>query len=176
MVLHGSQILCLPRKQEPARFWRPPLYRNIWHKLLIFLPMICLFCDPSFIWPKIRTFQKSSHVYYISSGVARIFSEGWRSGHLKAITPPPAGGPGAKAPAYGSEVSFFKTIQSIRKWIHFSKISTFFLPEKFIFLGKISENWAYLTKISEFFRKIILNFQFLWYPINSEKFPVNSII
>ena len=51
--------------------------------------------------------------------------------HLKAITsaPLPGGGPGAKAPPDGSEVSFIKTMQSIRKWIAFSKISTFSCPK-----------------------------------------------
>ena len=46
-----------------------------------------------------------------STGIVR----GGRPGHLKAITPPPQGVRGAKGPPGGSEVSFFKTIQSIRK-------------------------------------------------------------
>ena len=73
--------------------------------------------------------------------------------------PPPEGVRGAKAPTPdGSEVSFFQTMQSIRKWIEFSKISIFFLPNNLFFLRKNSKNWTYLTGIYEFFRKIIWNF------------------
>ena len=61
-----------------------------------------------------------------------IFSGG-TLGPLKDYQAPPAGGPGAEGPPDGSEVSFFKTMQSIRKWIEFSKISTFFLPKKIYF-------------------------------------------
>ena len=76
------------------------------------------------------------------------FFRGERPGHLKTITRPRRGsGGGAKAPPDGSEVSFFQTMQSIRKRIHFSKISTFFLTEKSIFLIKISKNWTYFTRI-----------------------------
>ena len=63
-----------------------------------------------------------------------IFS-GERSGHLNSIKRPPQG-PGGEGPPDGSEVSFFKTIQSIRKWIEFSKISIFFLPKKSNFSKK----------------------------------------
>ena len=38
---------------------------------------------------------------------------------LKGYHAPPAGGPGGKGPPDGSEVSFFKTIQSIWKSIQF---------------------------------------------------------
>ena len=39
-----------------------------------------------------------------------------RSGHCKTIKQtPPAGGPGGEGPPDGSEVSFFQTMQSIKK-------------------------------------------------------------
>ena len=79
-------------------------------------------------------------------------------------------------PPDGNEAYIFKTIQSIRKWIHFEKYKHF-RPEKSFFLRKISKNWTYFTEISWFFRNIILqNSGFIEYPINLEKFPMNSII
>ena len=110
---------------------------------------------------------------YDISGVAGIFFRGERPSHLKAITRPPHGS-GRRSPPDGSEVSFFKTIQSIWKWIHFSIIATFSWPKNPIFIRKISKNWTYFTRISEFLRKIILKFHLLWFPINPEKFSVNS--
>ena len=50
--------------------------------------------------------------------------------------PPPRRGPGGEGPPDGSEVSFFQTMQSIRKWIEFSKISIFFLPKNLFFSKK----------------------------------------
>ena len=91
-----------------------------------------------------------------------FFSGGWTPRPLKGYHAPPAGGPGGEGPPDGSEVSFFKTIQSIWKWIEFSKISIFFLPQKPFFLRKNSKNWTNLTRIYEFFRKIFENFQILW--------------
>ena len=46
-------------------------------------------------------------------GVAMMFFRGERPGHLKANLP--SGGPEGEGPPDGSEDSFFKTIQSIRK-------------------------------------------------------------
>ena len=61
---------------------------------------------------------------------------------------------GGEGPPDGSEVSFLKTIQSIRKWIHFSKISTFFLARKSIFpkeknskIGHISQEFLIFFEI-----------------------------
>ena len=73
-------------------------------------------------------------MFTIFTGVARIFSgEGEeRPGHLKAMTTPP---PHEGRPD-GSEVSFFETIESIRKWIHFSKMSAFFFLKRSIFSKK----------------------------------------
>ena len=48
-----------------------------------------------------------------SPGFFRGGGVGERSGHLKAITPPPRGGSGGEGPPDSSEVSFFKTNQSI---------------------------------------------------------------
>ena len=69
-----------------------------------------------------------------------IFSGG-TLGPLKDYQAPTAGGPGGEGPRPpdGSEVSFFKTIQSIWKWIHFSKMSTFFFPKRSIFSKKTFE-------------------------------------
>ena len=71
------------------------------------------------------------------------FGSGGTPGHQKAKAT--QGGPGGEGPLDGSEVWNFKTIQSIRKWIHFSKILTSFLPEKSIFSTKTFEklNWFY---------------------------------
>ena len=99
------------------------------------------------IMPKIAEFLSSNNPAEVASlsiffhtniaiGVARIFfGGGERLSHLKAITRPPEGVRGRRPPD-GSEVSFFKTMQSIRKWIEFSKIATFFLPKKSIFSKK----------------------------------------
>ena len=61
------------------------------------------------------------------------FFRGERSGHLKTIKRPRRESGGLRPPPDGSEVSFFKTIQSIWKLIHFSKISTFFFPKRSFF-------------------------------------------
>ena len=45
----------------------------------------------------------------------------------------PRSGSGPRRPPDGSEIAFLKTIQSIRKLIEFSKISTFFLLKRSIF-------------------------------------------
>ena len=139
-----------------------------------------LFCEFHVIliyWKSISTFLPSSKT---SSSCPiqwrrQDFFRGGRHGHLKAIRRHQQAVRGRR-PADGSEISFFKTMQSIRKWMHFSKISTIFLPKKSIFSTKNLKYCTYFTKISECFQKIILKFQFLWYPINSEKFSVNSNI
>ena len=89
-----------------------------------------------------------------------------------------AGGPGGYGPPDGSEVSFFKTIQSIRKWIHFSKIAhffltenTFFLDRKYIFSNKNFKNRSYFTRISEYFGKIYRILIFLEELYKSRKIP-----
>ena len=104
-----------------------------------------------------------------------FFLGGGQPDHLKAITRAPQGVRGRR-PQDGSEVSFFQTMQSIRKWIEFSKIATFFLPKKFIFSKKNSKNWTYLTGIYNFFRIIIWKFSYFMKPINPEKISVNSLI
>ena len=61
----------------------------------------------------------------------------WRGcpGHLNAMTRTPQGVRGRQPPS-GNEIYNFKAIQSIRKRIYFSRISTFFLPKKSIFSRK----------------------------------------
>ena len=80
-----------------------------------------------------------------------FFVGGGKPRHSKAITRPRQVVRGGEGPPDGSEVSFFKTMQSIRKAIQFSKISIFFLPKNFFFIRKISKNRTYLRGISEFF-------------------------
>ena len=76
------------------------------------------------------------------------------------VTPPPD----------GSEIPFFKTMQSIRKWIHFSKISNFSC-QKSIFSKKNFEKWAYFTGISEILKTILKISIFLEKPYKSREIP-----
>ena len=100
-----------------------------------------LFCEFHVIliyWKSISTFLPSSKT---SSSCPiqwrrQDFFRGGRHGHLKAIRRHQQAVRGRR-PADGSEISFFKTMQSIRKRIEFSKISTFFLPINLFFLRKI---------------------------------------
>ena len=104
--------------------------------------------------PIYSSLSKRYRKQHLASGVAGIFFEGERPGHLKAIRPPPPPqGVRGGNPPDGREVSFFKTIQSIRKWIHFSKISTFFLSEKSIFSKKNFEKWNIFCKNFRTFSK-----------------------
>ena len=97
-------------------------------------------------------------------------------GHLKAIKRPPQGVRGAKAPRTVAKFHFLKQFKVFENEFIFQKCHHFSSPKDPFFLRKNLENWTYFTRISEFFRKIILNFHFLWYPINPEKFSVNSNI
>ena len=58
----------------------------------------------------------------------RDFSGGRRPGHFKAITRPPAEGPGAKTPD-GSEVSFLKLFKVLENESIFQKYHYFFLQK-----------------------------------------------
>ena len=100
----------------------------------------------------------------------------FRGGTPRPLSRAPRRGTGGEGPPDGSDVSFFQTMQSIRKWIEFSKISIFFFPKKSIFLRKNSKNGTNLTGIYEFFRRIIWKFSNFMKPINTEKFSVNSLI
>ena len=79
-------------------------------------------------------------IYYLFEKftvAAQWFFSGGTLGPLKDYQAPPVGGPGDEGPPpAGREVSFFKTIQSIWKWIHFSKMSTFSFPKRSIFSKK----------------------------------------
>ena len=81
-----------------------------------------------------------------------------------------AGGPGGEGPPDASEVSFFKTIQSIRKWIHFSKIEHIFLPENPFFSKKNSKIGHISQEFLSFFLKKYLKF-FLEELYNSWEIP-----
>ena len=122
--------------------------------------------------PENPFFQRKIPKSDIFTRISEFF---WKK--FKGYHAPPAGGPGGEGPPDGIEVSFFKTIQSIRKWIYFSKISTFFLPEnsffskeKFPKSGIFHKNfWVFLNKN--------LKFKFFWRnSINLVKFPMNYII
>ena len=89
-----------------------------------------------------------------------------RSGHLKTIKRPPQGVRGAKAPGTVAKFHFLKRFKVFENEFIFQKCQHFSSPK----------DWIYFTRISEFFRTFILNFHFLWYPINPEKFSVNSNI
>ena len=71
--------------------------------------------------------------------VGGIFSGGGTLRPYKGYHRTPTGGPGGEGPSDGREVSFFQTIQSIRKWILFSKSATFFLPKNPFFSKKTFE-------------------------------------
>ena len=66
---------------------------------------------------------------------------------------------------------FFKTIPSHRKWIHFAKISTFFSSEKSIFSKTNFEELSILTRISDSFRKFILQLSMFMKPYKSREIP-----
>ena len=103
-----------------------------------------------------------------------ILVRGGTLGHQKAITLPPQRIRGRRSQD-GSEVKKFKTIICIIKWIHFSKISIFsrptipFLYENFQKIEQISKNFLIISK-NNFTVSI-----FMVYPLNAEKFPLNSI-
>ena len=77
-----------------------------------------------------------------------IFS-GERPGHLNAIKRPRQGVRG-EGPPNSSEVSLCKTIQSIWKWIHFSKMATFFVPKRSILSKKNLEKLNILQELLNF--------------------------
>ena len=75
---------------------------------------------------------------------------GERNWHLKAITRPPAGGPGAKAAPDG------------RKWIHFLnvRVSSFFLPKNQFFSEKSRKIEHILQEFLDFFERLFFPFIF----------------
>ena len=83
-----------------------------------------------------------------------IFSVGKLGPLIKTIKRPPQEVRGRR-PSGGSEVSFFKTIQDIWKWIRFSKMSTFYFPKDPFFPKKNLRKWNIFYKnFSIFFEKI----------------------
>ena len=84
-------------------------------------------------------------------------------------------GSGGEGLPEGSEVSFLKTIQSIWKWIHFTKMSPFFFPKRSIFKEKYRNIEYILQKYLNFFEKLFfVNFHFLWYPRNSLRILISN--
>ena len=79
------------------------------------------------------------------------------------LAPPPAGGPGPKARTV-AKFHFLKRCTVLENESSFQKYQHFSCPKDPFFLDRILKNRKYFTRISEFFRKIILNFQFFWYP------------
>ena len=106
--------------------WISEFFRIIIWKFSIFIKPINpeKFSVNSIIW--LRNLQRRRQEFF----------ERERPGHLNAIKRPLRGSGGGKGPPDGSEVSFFKTIQSTWKWIHFSKMSTFFFSKRSIFSKK----------------------------------------
>ena len=97
-----------------------------------------------------------------------IFREGTPR-PLKGYQASPAAGPGGEGPQDGSEVSFFKTIQSIWRWIHFSKMSTFFFSERSIFSKKNFEKLNIFYKNFWFFSKNYLKISIFMIPYKSRE-------
>ena len=89
---------------------------------------------------------------------SRIF--GWGGSRGNGSEGANAGGAGGEGPPDGSEVSFFKTIQSIRKLIDFSKISTFLLPKNPFFLRKPAKNCADFNEFLIFSKNYLKIFNF----------------
>ena len=88
---------------------------------------------------------------------------------LKGYHAPPRRGSWGRQPPDGSELSFYKTMQSIRKWIHFSKYQRFFLQKNPFFPKKNFENWTHFTRISVFFERLFKNLNFLEGPYKSRE-------
>ena len=119
-----------------------------------------------FTWTEI--FAAPLNMYLPSLAAPGFWFGGGNQG-VTARKAPTQGVRGAKAPLDGSEVSFFKAIQSIRKWIHFSKIEHFFLPENPFFQWKIPKSDIFHKNFCVFLKKY-LEFWFLWRnSINTEK-------
>ena len=106
------------------------------------------------------------------SGVARIFfGGGGTPGPFKGYHKPPAGDPGeAKAPRMVAKFNFL-TMLSIRKWIHFSKISTSFIAKKSIFSKKNFEKLNRFYKNFWIFREIFLKFSIFMIHYKSREIP-----
>ena len=88
----------------------------------------------------------------------------------------PAGGPGAKAPRMVAKFSILKRFKVLKTNHSFKKINIFLARKIQIFY----ENFQ---KIEQFYKDFVIiskdyftNFSFMEHPLNSEKFPLNSII
>ena len=112
----------------------------------------------SYTWNKrfLINYLNKSEIKIADQRRRRDFFGGGTPRPLKGYHAPPPQGSGGVGPPDGSVVSFFKTIQSIRKWIHFSKIATFFLPQKFIFSKTNLEKANIFNKSFWDFRSVIL--------------------
>ena len=78
-----------------------------------------------------------------------IFSGGGRPGHLNGITRPRRG---------VAKFHFLKRFKVLENESIFQKSQAFASPKNPFLLRNISKNRAYFTRISELFRKIILEF------------------
>ena len=110
-------------------------------------------------------------------GVARILNDRGTPRPFKGYHDP--GGWGRQQLRKVTKFKNFKMNQSFRKWINFSRISTFVWPEKSIFpkkIRKIEHIFQNVWIFSEQYLKI-WNFQLAWsHATNPVKFPINAII
>ena len=90
-------------------------------------------------------------------GRRQHFFRGGLSGHLKAIKRPSQGVRGRRPPGWYRSFIFYND-SKYSKMNPFFKNSNIFLAKNPVFLRKLSKNWSDFTRISEFFRKIILKF------------------
>ena len=91
-------------------------------------------------------------------------------GALKGYQQHPARGPGRLGPRDASEFSCFKTRQSIRKWMHFSKILHFYC-QKSSFLRQISKIEHISQYLLCFFERLFKLWIFLEGPDKSKEIP-----
>ena len=138
------------------------------------------------IW-KLSNFMKPINTEKISVNfIIWLINLQWRrkefcrwecSGHLNTITHPPPGVRGAKAPPRTVAKFHFLKRFNVFENEFISQKCQHFLPQNIHFSKKKFRKIEYiLQEFLNFFRKIISNFHFLWYPINPEKFSVNSNI
>ena len=129
-------------------------------------------------FPLFSSCQKGPEKWYLTSGAGRSFSgEGGRPGHGKANTRSPQRVRGARRPPPRKVAKFhFLNHSMYLKMNSFFKNDKHYCPQNINFSKKNLGKWNIFYKTLWFFRNIILNCHFLWYPINPEKFSVNANI
>ena len=108
--------------------------------------------------------------------MAIFFGRGGSPAHLKAIMRPPQGVRGAKAPRTVAKFHFLNRFKVFENEFIFQKCQHFSPPKDPFFKEKFRKIEYILQEFLNFVRKIILKFHLLRFPINPEKFSVNSNI